>query len=198
MATTPTSSSTSASGPRSTAAERREHLLEVAMHEFAKLGYEGGSTERIAKAAGISQPYVFRLFGSKLQLFLAVIERCYAETLTMFQEAAEGHEGRAALDAIGESYTEMIVSRPERLQCQMVGYASCDHAEVRAAMRRGFGRLVTFAERASGLGPDEVAAFFAKGMLLNVLTSMRLPHEPMEWSDRLILGCMAKAEDTGG
>ena len=62
---------------RSTAAERREHLLEVALVEFASRGFVGGSTERIAKAAGISQPYVFRLFGSKLQLFLAVLERAY-------------------------------------------------------------------------------------------------------------------------
>lgn len=184
MTATPASSTT-----RSTAAERRERILEVATCEFAQLGYAGGSTERIAKAAGISQPYVFRLFGSKLQLFLAVIERCFEDTYDMFREAADGREGEAVLDAIGAAYTAMIVSHPDRLQCQLVGYTACDEPAVREAMRAGFGRLVTFTEQASGADPHRVAMFFASGMLLNVVTAMGLPCEPTGWGDRLIAGC---------
>ena len=103
---------TPSTSTRSTAAERREHLLECAMHEFAQLGYEGGSTERIARAAGISQPYVFRLFGSKLQLFLAVIERCFEETLTMFEEAAAGHTGEPALVKAGLAHLWFVTLHP--------------------------------------------------------------------------------------
>jgi AcrR family transcriptional regulator len=185
---------TPATSSRSTAAERRAHLLEVAMHEFAQRGYEGGSTERIARAAGISQPYVFRLFGSKLQLFLAVIERCFEDTHEMFRTAAAGKHGEAVLEAIGEAYAEMITSRPERLQCQLVGYAACDEPAVREAMRVGYGRLVEFVERETGATPDRVATFFAKGMLLNVVTAMRLPMEPIGWGDRIIAGCMHRPE----
>jgi AcrR family transcriptional regulator len=185
---------TATTSTRSTAAERREHLLEVAMLEFAQRGYEGGSTERIARAAGISQPYVFRLFGSKLQLFLAVIERCFADTHDMFRTAASGRQGEDVLEAIGEAYAEMITSRPERLQCQLVGYAACDEEAVREAMRRGYGGLVEFVEQASGATPDRIATFFAKGMLLNVMTAMRLPFESAPWGDRLIAGCMHRPE----
>lgn len=187
MTTTPAST-------RSTAAERREHLLEVAITEFATRGYEGGSTERIARAAGISQPYVFRLFGSKLQLFLAALERCLDETLGMFEDAAGELRGPEALEAIGQAYEAAIATNPTRLQLQLVGYAACDHAEVRAAMRSGFGRLVEFVERVSGAPRDQVSSFFASGMLLNVVMAMQLHVDPSPWGDRLIEGCLHKPD----
>ena len=180
---------TTPNAPRSTAAERREHLLTVAMTEFAQRGYEGGSTERIARAAGISQPYVFRLFGSKLHLFLATIDRCMDETLEMFEQAAGDRRGEDALAAIGEAYTEAITSNPTQLQLQLVAYASCDIPEVRETTRRGFGRLVRFVEQLGELPPDRVSRFFAKGMLLNVVTAMQLPIDPVDWGTRLIEGC---------
>ena len=186
------------SSTRSTAAKRREHLLEVAMHEFATRGFVGGSTERIAKSAGISQPYVFRLFGSKLQLFLAVVERCMDDTLAMFEEAAAGQSGEAALAAIGEAYTAAITADPTKLQCQLVGYAACDDPEVRATMRNGYGRLVQFVERVSGADTDRVATFFAKGMLLNVITAMHLQRDAADWGDRLIDGCLHRPAHGAG
>lgn len=183
---------TTSTSTRSTAAERREHLLTVAMVEFASRGFVGGSTERIAKAAGISQPYVFRLFGSKLQLFLAVLERCMEDTLTMFEDAVGERSGEAALEAIGVAYTDTITSNPTTLQCQLVGYAACDEPAVRDAMRLGYGRLVQFVERVSGADTDRVTTFFAKGMLLNVITAMQLQSDPADWGNRLIEGCLHK------
>lgn len=159
------------------------------MSEFASRGYVGGSTERIAKAAGISQPYVFRLYGSKEQLFLAAIERCFDETMTMFEEAAGDLRGEDALQAIGNAYSETIVANPQRLQLQLAGYAACGNPEIREAMRVGYGRLVRFAEQVSGADDERVSRFFAKGMLLNVVTAMRLPIDPTDWGTRLIDGC---------
>ncbi len=164
------------------------------MTEFATRGFTGGSTERIAKAAGISQPYVFRLFGSKLLLFLAVIERCMDDTLEMFEQAAAGLTGEAALEAIGEAYTGAITKDPTKLQCQLVGYAACDTPEVRDAMRLGYGKLVQFVERVSGADVDRISTFFAKGMLLNVITAMRLQQDPSDWGTRLIEGCLHRPQ----
>jgi AcrR family transcriptional regulator len=56
---------------RKSADERREEILEIAIEHFAVGGYHGTSTEVIAKEAGISQPYLFRLFRTKRELFLA-------------------------------------------------------------------------------------------------------------------------------
>ncbi|MCW2962262.1 MAG: transcriptional regulator, TetR family [Thermoleophilia bacterium] len=179
---------TSAPHSRSTAAERRERVLEVAMHEFSERGYEGGSTQRIAAAAGISQAYVFQLYGSKPRLFLAVIERCMEDMLTLFETASSGRGGSAALRAVGDAYLEMIANDPVRFQMQLVGYASCAQPDVRAAMRTGFGRVVELAEQRSGLPNAEVARFFADGMLLNVVTAMGLTSEPTPWGARLIDG----------
>src|SRR5438552_10248091 len=89
---------------RSTAAARRDDVLDAAMIEFAERGYEGTSTEDIAHRAGISQPYLFRLFGTKKELFKASVARCFRETLELFQRAAEGERGEEALTAMGQAY----------------------------------------------------------------------------------------------
>src|SRR5579871_5769751 len=103
---------------RKTKAERREEILDAALEEFAERGYHGASTEDIARRAGISQPYVFRLFGTKKELFRAVVARCFRQTLEMFQRAAEGLRGEEALEAMGKAYVDQLVSDPIRLQAQ--------------------------------------------------------------------------------
>src|SRR5215210_7120031 len=97
---------------RKTAEERREEILEAAMAEFAAHGLSGGSTEAIAKAVGISQPYVFRLFGTKKELFMATIERCLRGTLEMMRAASAGLKGEEALEAIGEAYMQRLAGNP--------------------------------------------------------------------------------------
>src|SRR6266550_8563234 len=175
---------------RKTQAERREEILDAALDEFAEHGYHGGSTEGIARRAGISQPYVFRLFGTKQELFKAVVTRCFRETLEMFQRAAEGKRGQEALDSMGEAYVARLQTDRKRLQAQMQAYVACDDPEICAVVRAGYGDLVAYAERVSGLDPAVISAFFAKGMLLNVFASMRLiAGESEPWADRLLAGC---------
>jgi len=175
---------------RKTQAERREEILDAALDEFAEHGYHGGSTEGIARRAGISQPYVFRLFGTKQELFKAVVARCFRETLEMFQRAAEGKRGKEALDAMGNAYVERLLTERKRLQLQMQAYAACDDPEICAVVRAGYGDLVAYVERVSALEPHIVSMFFAQGMLLNVFASMGLTVEsPEPWADRLLAGC---------
>ncbi len=175
---------------RKSATERRDEILEAALVEFAAHGLDGGSTEAIAKAVGISQPYVFRLFGTKKQLFIATIERCMRGTLDMFHTASAGLKGEAALHAIGEAYTERLASDPTYLHSQMQAYAaSGGDPEIREVVRRGYGELVGYVERVSGVPSEEIAHFFAKGMLLNVIASMDLLQAEEGWAQRLIEGC---------
>src|SRR6478609_4664485 len=96
----------STAAPRLSAAERRHEILDAAMAEFAERGLAAASTEEIARKAGISQPYVFRLFGTKKELFKATVARCFRETLETFQRAAEGRRGEEALEAMGRAYVE--------------------------------------------------------------------------------------------
>ena len=174
---------------RKSAEERREQILEAALVEFAARGLDGGSTESIARAVGISQPYVFRLFGTKKRLFIASVERCLRGTLEMMRAASAGLTGEQALHAIGEAYMQRVAGNPTYLHAQMQAYASCDDEEIRAVVRQGYGELVEYVERVSGLPPERVAHFFAKGMLLNVIASMDLLEADAGWAQRLIDGC---------
>jgi AcrR family transcriptional regulator len=174
---------------RKSATERRDEILEAALIEFAARGLDGGSTETIARAVGISQPYVFRLFGTKKQLFIATIERCMRGTLEMFHTASAGLKGEDALHAIGEAYVERLTSDPTYLHSQMQAYAASGDPEIREVVRRGYGELVEYVERVSGVPSEEVAHFFAKGMLLNVIASMDLLQAEEGWAQRLIEGC---------
>ena len=174
---------------RKSAAERRDEILEAALVEFAAHGLEGGSTEAIAKAVGISQPYVFRLFGTKKQLFMATVERCLRGTLEMMHTASAGLKGEAALEAIGAAYSERLATDPAYLRSQMQAYAACEDPEIREVVRRGYGDLVEYVERVSGLPSERVSHFFAKGMLLNVIASLDLLGATEGWAERLIEGC---------
>ena len=177
---------------RMSADERREAVLTAARSVFAEGGYYGASTEAIAEAAGISQPYLFRLFGTKKELFIASVRRCFRETLETFQRAAEGLRGESALRAGGDAYVAMLGDR-DRLRLQMQAYAACDDPEIRAAVREGYGDLYTWCERVSGFEPAALAKFFAHGMLLNVVASMDLLESDEPWAQRLVAGCREEA-----
>src|ERR671936_1765494 len=178
---------------RQTAEERREAVLDAAQVEFAARGLHGASTEEIAKRAGISQPYVFRLFGTKKELFKATVARCLRETLETFQRAAEGKRGEEALHAMGEVYVNELISDRTRLKAQLEAYAACDDPEICEVVRNGFGDLVAYVERVSGLPPADVSRLFATGMLLNVFAAMKLSESNEEWAGRLLEGCQEEA-----
>ena len=166
---------------------RREEILDAALEVFAQKGLHGASTEEIAKRAGISQPYIFRLFGTKKELYLAGVARCFRQTLELMQRAAEGKRGEEALHAIGEAYGALLESDRLYLRAQMQAYAACEDPEICAVVRAGFGDLVTYVERVSGVESQELALFFSGGMLMNVLSSMDATAEG--WGQRLVEGC---------
>ncbi|HEY7792594.1 MAG TPA: TetR/AcrR family transcriptional regulator [Gaiellaceae bacterium] len=179
----------SSTATRQTAEERREAVLQVAAKEFARRGLHGASTEAIAKAAGISQPYLFRLFGTKKELYLATADRKMEETYQVFERAARGHTGVDALQAMGGAYRELIEDR-DRLQLMLQCFAgAADDPDIRDGVRRIWRDLVELAERASGEPPEVISTFFGKGMLLNVIQAMGLLEDPAPWGDRLIAGC---------
>jgi hypothetical protein len=70
----------------------------------------------------------------------------------------------------------------------MQAYAACDDADVRAIVRDGYGDLVAYAQRVSGLPAEEVSRFFATGMLMNVLASMQVIEKPEPWAQTLLEG----------
>ncbi|HEY6277022.1 MAG TPA: TetR/AcrR family transcriptional regulator [Streptosporangiaceae bacterium] len=168
-------------GLRMSAAERREQVLDAAVTEFAAGGLAGTSTEDVARRAGISQPYLFRLFPTKKALFLALVQRCFQRVADTFTAAAGDRGGEDALDAMGEAYHQLLQDRT-LLLLQLHAYAACEDADIRAATRAGFKELWLLVERLSGLPYERIVSFFAMGMLMNVAAAMDLPAVDERWA----------------
>jgi AcrR family transcriptional regulator len=160
------------------AAQRREELIEAAVHEFAQGGLHGTAVERIARRVGVAQPYVFSLFESKRELFLAALERSFERVAETFREAAAAFEqGRAPdcdgpLEAMGQAYKGLLRSDRDYLMLHHQCYAACDDEVVRARARNRFARLVELVRELSGAPDEEIDAFFQHGMALNVAAAL--------------------------
>jgi AcrR family transcriptional regulator len=183
---------------RHTAEERRAEVLQAAVAEFALHGLHGTSTEMIAKRIGISQPYIFRLFPSKKELFLAAIDQCFDRVEAAFRSAAAatshetGHVAlspvEARLHAMGHAYLRLLAKR-ELLLFQMQAYAACSDDEVRRIVKLRWGRLMKVTGEISGASEDALTAFFARGMLMNVFASVGLvPEKAAEKWGHEVLG----------
>jgi len=156
------------------------------MEEFARGGLDGTPTDAIAKRVGISQPYLFRLFGTKKELFLAVVGRCFERTTAAFAAAAKGRDGQDALQAMGHAYEDLLRDRT-LLLVQLQGYVACQDPDVREVVRGGFRQLTRFVADVSGADADEVRRFFETGMLMNVVAAMELDRVAEPWAQDLIV-----------
>lgn len=164
---------------RRTADERREDVIAAAIIEFATFGLHGASTEAIAARAGISQPYVLRLFGTKKALFLAAVERVSQQVMATWKGGLDEAErlGRATdplsrLEAMGMPYLT-LVREIHGLRLVLQAYGSAEDPEVRAAIHRWLDTMFTWVRDASGADPESMRRFFATGMMLTVAASIQ-------------------------
>jgi AcrR family transcriptional regulator len=160
------------------AAQRRDALIDAAMIEFAQAGLHGTPVDRIARRVGVAQPYVFSLFPSKRDLFIAAVERGFHRVADLFTHAAEAFDPQAAgpdadvLAAMGMAYIELVESDRALLMLQHHAYAACEDETIRAHVRAAYARLVAHVQRLSGASPDRIDEFMRIGMWLNVQAAM--------------------------
>jgi AcrR family transcriptional regulator len=185
----------------STADERREAVLVAAMHTFAERGLHGTPTTAVAQAAGISHAYLFRLFPTKVDLAVAVAERCMARIHAAFVAAAAqaSRDREDVLPAMGQAYVELLAADPELLLLQLHAHAaSPEHPEMREAVRAGWQRLVEMVLALSGAPGEEVQRFFAHGMLLNIVAALDLGAVDAPWANTLTAKAAPPAETEAG
>jgi AcrR family transcriptional regulator len=177
---------------RQTADERRDAIVVAALHEFAEGGYSGTSTESIARAVGVSQPYLFQLFGTKRELFLATVRHGFQRTRLVFQDAARrgptDDQDCSVLELMGAAYMRLLSDR-DLLRVQLQAYAACGDDDVRQVVREEFTALYEWVKRDSGASNEDIHHFFAEGMLLNVAAALELGGSPETWS---LSGLLAK------
>jgi AcrR family transcriptional regulator len=159
---------------RKSAEVRREEILAVALRHFAAGGFRGTSTEVIAKEAGISQPYLFRLFHTKRELFLACGDRACEKVLDVFGHAAAAAPPGEKLSAMGRAYRTELLPDKHAILMLMQGYAAAADPEIQAHVRTKYGEVVSAVAELADAEPDEVWRFFATGMLLNIVAALEL------------------------
>jgi AcrR family transcriptional regulator len=171
----------------STAEERREAVLEAGMSAFAEKGFLGTPTTEVAKAAGISQAYLFRLFPTKTDLVLAVVQRSNERIKETFLKAAAQAQtsGADVMETMGEAYGELLEDR-SMLMTQIHQFAAAaSMPEVAEASRTFFSELYALVGRETDLDPEGLHQFFATGMLLNVMAAIGAQDEHGEWASIL-------------
>jgi AcrR family transcriptional regulator len=181
---------------RQTAGERREAVIRAAIVEFATLGLHGGSTERIAVAAGISQPYVLRLFGTKKALFIAALDRVCEDIVATWQaelERLRRDHGplvtpQQQLQALGSTYYR-FVQEVDELRLVLQGSAASEDVDVRTHLKAGMNRMFDWLRQATGADYHEVQMFWAQGMMLTVAASVRAMDdvETSEWARAMLM-----------
>jgi AcrR family transcriptional regulator len=170
---------------RSSKEERRREIVEAATHEFAIGGLNGTPVDAIAKRVGVSQPYLFQLFGTKKELFIATVQRTFERTVATFRSAAAelGEDATAAdvLMVMGAAYQRMLDDR-DLLLMQMQAYSACTDDEIREVVRDEMLRLVSFVKSASGAPEAAIREWLAYGMLMNVVAAMDLEAVDADWA----------------
>jgi AcrR family transcriptional regulator len=168
---------------RMSAEDRRELVLAAAMRAFGNAGYAGTTTDAVAREAGVSQPYVVRIFGTKLDLFLEVFDRSTQQIKAAFQEVIDAGpfdpDGEDDWARLGLRYTELVLGDRSMLQVMMHGFAAGGDPTIGARARERMGEIFDVV-RSTGCTDERARDFVAQGMLLNVMLAMDAPAHATE------------------
>ena len=154
-----------------TAGERREQILHVALTAFAANGYIGTTTDQVARAAGVSQPYVVRLFGGKQQLFSEVYARASHRVVEVLAAVEPGPEAKHEM---GEAYVSLLADR-DLLLLLLHGFAAGSEPEIGRLARHTLSEAFRLYRERTGEDEDSARIFVAHGMLINVLLAVGAP-----------------------
>lgn len=184
--------------PRMRAEDRRELVLTAATAVFGERGYVGTTTDAVARAAAVSQPYVVRMFGTKEALFLAVLERALDRLLDTFRGAIAENPDSPPDEIhhrIGASYGELLTDRGLLLSL-MHAFVLGSDPEIGRAARRGFLEVYRLLRHEAGFSAEDAQTFLASGMLLNTLVGLRMADDFDDPDVRELIECAAptKAE----
>jgi AcrR family transcriptional regulator len=174
----------------STSDLRRETVINSAIAVFAKSGYLGTPIAAVAKRAKISSAYVFKLFPSKQELFVAALEQAFGLILSTLSDGADRNADQTpdgVLSAMGAAYATLISNR-DLLTLQVHALSAADVPEIGAAFRKGLQTIAKFVKSRSGATDDAVQRFFAYGQLCHLITTISLDGNSAAWARMLTTG----------
>ncbi|GIQ71508.1 TetR/AcrR family transcriptional regulator [Xylanibacillus composti] len=162
---------------RSKSTDRKEEIIEAGLEVFAQHGYYNTTTALIAEKAGISQPYIFRFFSTKEELFIAALDRAFERILRAFK-SVESDPDQLVVNMV-QAYEELSVLHPNEIALQVIGFAVTEEA-IRNCTKEGLSRLRSYVlDRFKTAGIEnaesEVTTFIARGILCNISYFLELP-----------------------
>jgi AcrR family transcriptional regulator len=152
-----------------TAEQRHDQLIHAAVTAFTTGGYAGTTTDQVARLAGVSQPYVIRIFGTKQQLFVATVRFAADRVEQVFREAAAQQPD---LESLGRAYDGLIAER-ELITVLLHGFAAGADPVIGPVVRETFGSVYDLVRELTGATPAQARDFLAAGMLCTVLGAMQ-------------------------
>ncbi|MEU1982797.1 TetR family transcriptional regulator [Nocardia sp. NPDC019395] len=173
---------------RMTAGERGAQVLEAAVSAFAETGYAATRTDEIARRAGVSQPYVIRLFGSKQRLFLAAVGQVCDRIEEVFTEAAANAGSAEPLDALSQAYDQFLAER-NLLQVLLHAFAAAGDPDIGPVIRDRYGRIYRLIRELTGAPIADARRFLSTGMLLTVMAALRVTGPEAiaaDWADEML------------
>lgn len=124
---------------------RKRQIIDRAREVFATQGYGRVGTADLAKAAGISEPALYRHFTGKKELFVATIRATGPRLLKIWEEiSVEYDDPLEALWAIGVYYYDHLESHATNMKLQFRALSEAEDPDIRAALRENFEAFVRF------------------------------------------------------
>lgn len=134
--------------PKRAAHERKRLILEGARAVFADSSYTSANTARVARAAGVSAPALYRYFRSKKQLYISTLQDAGPRLLRIWQRLAE--EAADPLDLVwrlGLAYYDRVLDRSPVMRLWFRALGEAGDRKIRAALGANFAAAVDFLER---------------------------------------------------
>ncbi|MBR7741863.1 TetR/AcrR family transcriptional regulator [Phycicoccus sp. BSK3Z-2] len=168
-------------GDSSKSDARRNAVVASAVRQFAARGFYGTSTGQVAAGAGISQPYVYRLFRDKTALFVAAVDHVSNVLARAWEQAGQRADGNPLDVARLLASYGAVVEDPRTVRFLMHANCAVDEPDIAEALRRCYAKQVDTLT-ALGLTPEEMREVLGAGLLANVVVGLGLAHSDAEWA----------------
>lgn len=157
--------------------DKKEIIIENAVGVFAERGYYKATTAMVAKAAGVTQPYVFHFFENKEELFKAVIDRAFSRIYDTFAEVNAPAD--QLIETMGHAFEQIIQTHRDEVLMVMQAHAISDpgiREYVSSLFLKIFESLTLKFDKAGIPNAKETAAhFIGTGLLITLAEVLNLP-----------------------
>ena len=157
--------------------DKKELIIESAVRVFAERGYYKATTAMVAKAAGVTQPYVFHFFENKEELFKVVIDRAFGRIYDTFVKVEAPAD--QLLETMGRGFAEIIQTHRAEVLMVMQAHTISEpgiREHSRKLYRKMFESLTMKMDRAGVPNAKvEAARFIGTGLLITLAEVLEIP-----------------------